>query len=100
MQDAFPWARQASFSTHTLASLRELNHRFLDLAAVHSGTPGVLLGFIDGNDARALDDTPAAARKAAALKSYVNYFGQQAANPVQYLDQVWAQEVYTGGCPV
>jgi monoamine oxidase len=69
-------------------------------ASPASGTPGVLLGFIDGNDARALDDTPAAARKAAALKSYVAYFGQQAANPIQYLDQVWAQEVYTGGCPV
>jgi monoamine oxidase len=69
-------------------------------ASPASGTPGVLLGFIDGDDARALDDSPAAARKAAALKSYVAYFGQQAANPVQYLDQVWAQEVYTGGCPV
>jgi hypothetical protein len=37
MQDAFPWARQASFSAQMLASLRELNHRFLDLAAAHSG---------------------------------------------------------------
>jgi hypothetical protein len=36
MQDAFPWAHQASFSTQMLASLRELNHRFLDLAAAHS----------------------------------------------------------------
>jgi hypothetical protein len=36
MQDAFPWARQASFSAHMLASLRELNHRFLDIAAAHS----------------------------------------------------------------
>ncbi|MGA2397311.1 MAG: hypothetical protein ABSG30_04495 [Steroidobacteraceae bacterium] len=36
MQDAFPWARQASFSAQTRASLRELNHRFLDLAAAHS----------------------------------------------------------------
>jgi hypothetical protein len=42
MQDAFPWARQASFSAHTLASLRELNRRFLDLAAAHSESPGDL----------------------------------------------------------
>ncbi|MHB8694721.1 MAG: flavin monoamine oxidase family protein [Solirubrobacteraceae bacterium] len=69
-------------------------------ASPESGTPGVLLGFIDGNDARALDDSSAADRKAAALKSYVTYFGQQAANPVQYIDHVWAQELYTGGCPV
>jgi hypothetical protein len=42
MQDAFLWARQASFSAQTLASLRELNHRFLDLAAAHSESPGDL----------------------------------------------------------
>ena len=69
-------------------------------ASPASGTPGVLLGFIDGDDARALDDQPFAARKAAALQSYVRYFGAQAANPTQYLDQVWARELYTGGCPV
>jgi monoamine oxidase len=69
-------------------------------ASPESGTPGVLLGFIDGDDARALDDTDAAGRKAAALVSYVNYFGEQAANPIFYVDHVWAQEIYTGGCPV
>jgi monoamine oxidase len=69
-------------------------------ASPESGTPGVLLGFIDGNYARALDDSTAAERKSAALVSYVNYFGQQAANPIQYIDHVWAQEIYTGGCPV
>jgi hypothetical protein len=42
MQDAFLWARQTSLSAHTLASLRELNHRFLDLAAAHSENPGDL----------------------------------------------------------
>jgi hypothetical protein len=42
MQDAFLWARQAGFSAQTLASLRELNHRFLDLAAAHSESPGGL----------------------------------------------------------
>jgi monoamine oxidase len=65
-----------------------------------SGTPGVLLGFIDGDPARALDDKPFAVRKAAALASYVDYFGPQAANPKYYYDHVWAQEIYTGGCPV
>lgn len=68
-------------------------------ASPESGVPGVLLGFIDGNDARALDDKPFSVRKAAALESYVRYFGPQAANPTQYLDTVWAQELYTGGCP-
>lgn len=40
MHDAFLWVPQASFSAHTLAPLRELNRRFLDLAAAHSESPG------------------------------------------------------------
>jgi len=69
-------------------------------ASPHSGRPGVLLGFIDGDDARALSDLPAAARKRLALQSYVRYFGPRAGRPIKYLDQVWDREIYTGGCPV
>jgi hypothetical protein len=42
MQDPVLWTRQASFAAHPLAALRELNRRFLDLAAVHSESPGDL----------------------------------------------------------
>ncbi|HEY1566154.1 MAG TPA: FAD-dependent oxidoreductase [Solirubrobacteraceae bacterium] len=69
-------------------------------ASPASGTPGVLLGFIDGDDARALHDQSAPARASAALKSYAMYFGQQASSPRLYFDQVWDREIYTGGCPV
>ena len=69
-------------------------------ASPASGTPGVLLGFIDGDDARALSDQSDSARAAAALKSYATYFGARAANPRTYFDQVWDKEIYTGGCPV
>jgi monoamine oxidase len=69
-------------------------------ASPASGTPGVLLGFIDGDDARQLSDQSDSARATAALKSYAAYFGQQAANPRMYFDQVWDKELYTGGCPV
>ena len=69
-------------------------------ASPASGTPGVLLGFIDGDAARALDDKSDAERTRAALASYVRYFGKEAGYPRAYLDQVWAKEIYTGGCPV
>jgi monoamine oxidase len=69
-------------------------------ASPASGSPGVLLGFIDGDDARALDDQSDAVRATAALQSYARYFGRQAAAPRAYFDQVWAREIYTGGCPV
>jgi hypothetical protein len=64
MQDAFLWTRQASFSAHTLASLRELNRRFLDLAAAHSERPGALK--IPREMAAPIAGLPAEARAAAA----------------------------------
>ena len=70
-------------------------------ASPASGSPGVLLGFIDGNAARAMDDLDdPVKRKAMALASYTTYFGEQAADPYFYVDHVWAQDIYSGGCPV
>ncbi len=69
-------------------------------ASPASGAPGVMLGFIDGDDARALSDAPGSQRASAAIESYVRYFGEQAAHPTTYFDQVWERETYTQGCPV
>ncbi|HEY3729165.1 MAG TPA: FAD-dependent oxidoreductase [Solirubrobacteraceae bacterium] len=69
-------------------------------ASPASGRPGVMLGFIDGDQARALDDQSDGARATAAIKCYTQFFGKQAAGPRMYFDQVWAREIYTGGCPV
>jgi monoamine oxidase len=65
-----------------------------------NGTPGVLLGFIDGDDPRALSDQPASVRATQAMQSLVRYFGPRAGHPKRYFDQVWDREVFTGGCPV
>jgi len=69
-------------------------------ASPASGTPGVLLGFIDADDARQLSDLPAAERASRALASCARYFGSQALRPRTYFDQVWDREIFTGGCPV
>jgi monoamine oxidase len=69
-------------------------------ASPESGSPGVLLGFVDGDDARALTDLPTAERARQALESHVRYFGPAAAHPRKYIDQPWGREIYTGGCPV
>jgi monoamine oxidase len=65
-----------------------------------SGTPGVIAGFVDGDDARALSDLPARERRRLALSSYVRYFGPAAGRPRRFFDQVWDHETYTRGCPV
>jgi monoamine oxidase len=62
-----------------------------------SGTPGVLVGFMEGDDSRAFYGIPAAARRAAALSSFARYYGAAALNPVAYVDLAWAQEPFTRG---
>jgi monoamine oxidase len=69
-------------------------------ASPESGTPGVMLGFIDADDARQLSDQPLAARRAAVLESYARYFGSRALSPTQYLDTPWDTDPWSRGCPV
>ena len=61
------------------------------------GRPGVLVGFMEGDDSRAFYGRPAAARRAAALRSLARYFGEAALHPTGYVDLPWASEVYTRG---
>jgi monoamine oxidase len=59
-----------------------------------------MLGFLEGHDARVQGARSAAARKKAVLDSFVRYFGPKAAKPRAYVEQNWAEEVYTRGCYV
>ena len=61
------------------------------------GTPGVLVGFMEGNDSRAFYGASAAARRQAALESFARYFGSRALNPSGYVDSMWAAEPFTRG---
>jgi monoamine oxidase len=61
------------------------------------GTPGVLVGFAEGNEGRALFGLSEEQRRAAVLASLARYFGPRAARPTHYLDMVWAREQYSGG---
>ncbi|MGI8922272.1 MAG: flavin monoamine oxidase family protein [Solirubrobacteraceae bacterium] len=62
------------------------------------GSPGVMLGFIEGADARAYGRVPAAQRKAAVLNCFAAYYGAKALNPVGYVEMNWSEEEYTRGC--
>jgi monoamine oxidase len=61
------------------------------------GRPGVLVGFMEGNDSRQFYGAPASARRQAALASFARYFGPQAKHPSGYVDLAWAEEPYTRG---
>jgi monoamine oxidase len=64
------------------------------------GKPGVLLGFVEGQEARYWGQQPAVARKAAVLQNFVTYFGSQAGSPRGWIEMNWSTEAWTRGCYV
>jgi monoamine oxidase len=65
-----------------------------------AGTPGALLGFVGGDEARIFATLSAEQRRRAALGSLARVFGARALEPVDYAEADWAAEPYTRGCPV
>jgi monoamine oxidase len=62
------------------------------------GTPGILLAFVEGDEARRLGREPAQVRRQAVVDSLVRYFGPRAAKPEAFLELDWQQERWSGGC--
>ena len=62
------------------------------------GGTGVLLGFIEGADARHWMGRPVEERRAAVQANLTTYFGPRAGEVVEYREQTWAAEPYSGGC--
>ena len=62
------------------------------------GSPGVLVGFIEGEQARAWARRGPAERRTAILAGLTDYFGVRAGRPRELLERSWADEEYSGGC--
>jgi len=62
------------------------------------GSPGVLLGFLEGRLARQWGARPAAERREAILSGHARLFGRRAARPERFIERVWAEEEWTRGC--
>ena len=62
------------------------------------GSPGVLIGFIEGAEARAWGERSVADRQQAVLESFARYFGPQAMNATAYIERDWSAEPWTRGC--
>lgn len=59
---------------------------------------GALVGFILGDAARRWSERGPAARREAVCAQLATVFGPRAAEPIEYLDQDWCREQWTGGC--
>jgi monoamine oxidase len=90
-----PFWRAAGLSGQTAAagSLATLT---ID-ACTDTGTPGVMCVITEGPAARRLSRIAPADRQAALVGELVDRFGDRAATPIDYHEQEWSVERYSGG---
>ena len=69
------------------------DHRRVD----RRGAPGVLCVIVEGPTARQIGGLDAAERRRSILAELVGRFGAKAGTPVDYLEQDWTTERYSGG---
>jgi monoamine oxidase len=62
------------------------------------GSPGVLLGFLEGRHARELGRVPPDQRRTAVVECLARLFGPRAARPEAYVERLWADEEWSRGC--
>jgi monoamine oxidase len=64
------------------------------------GRPGVVFGFVGGDNARRYATLPPAERRAAVLRQLEGFFGPRARRPTSFFETSWSQQQWTRGCPV
>jgi monoamine oxidase len=95
---AYPHAfwRERGFSGQSVCDRGPVNVTFD--ASPKSGTPGVLLGFIEGPAARELARETVEKRRAIAVDAFAQRFGPDAREPIEYVDRAWTEERWSRGC--
>ena len=66
-------------------------------ACTDTGTPGILCVIIEGPIARQYERLDEGERRQAVLDALVERFGAKAGKPVEYHEQNWTRERYSGG---
>jgi monoamine oxidase len=64
-----------------------------------SGTPGALLGFVGGEDARTVARLSPAERRGAVLNGFARLFGPRALEPDEYIEHDWTADEWSRGGP-
>ena len=62
------------------------------------GKPGILVGFFEAHNAMRWTGRAAEERKKTVIDRMVEFFGPEAAHPIDYEDQDWPSEVWSRGC--
>jgi monoamine oxidase len=93
-----PFWRDAGLNGTAVSTDGYVNATFDD--SPESGSPGVLFGFVGGDNARSFMKLSPANRRSAVLGQFVQFFGAPAANAIDYVESNWSTEKWTRGCPV
>ncbi|MEU6666022.1 FAD-dependent oxidoreductase [Streptomyces sp. NPDC046727] len=91
-----PFWRHAGLSGQANSTYRPLG-TVLDNTPF-GGSPGVLVGFLEGRHADAGSRMHADERRAQVIHDLVGYFGPRAGHPIAYIERDWAEEEYSRGC--
>ena len=91
-----PFWRQEGLTGQGMSDTGPVKLTFDNSPAV--GTPGVLLGFLEGRHARELGRLPAEERRTAVVDCFARLFGPRAARPEGYVERLWAEEEWSRGC--
>lgn len=67
-------------------------------ASPPGGSPGVLLGFLEGRQARRLGPLSPERRRQEVLDCLARYLGPAARDATGYVERSWAADPYAGGC--
>jgi monoamine oxidase len=93
-----PFWREAGYTGQVITTKDPLNVTFDD--SPPDGRPGVIFGFVGGDNARRFVRTSKAERRRQVIANLVDAFGAEARRPRQYLESIWTQERWSRGCPV
>jgi monoamine oxidase len=62
------------------------------------GSKGILMGFVVANQAKIFAEMNESERRTTVLQTFAKMAGPQALQPQFYVDQSWANEIFSGGC--
>ena len=91
-----PFWRARGSNGRVMSSVGPVTVTFDDSSPTASA--GVLVAFVEADEARRFSRLTEEQRKAAALSCLSRYFGPEAAQPREYLETSWSEEEWTRGC--
>ena len=93
-----PFWRDKGLNGTALSTDHLVNVTFDD--SPEDGSPGAMVGFVGGDNARIYARMSEAERRERVLGDFAAYFGDEARNAIEFFDTQWPQETWSRGGPV